>query len=379
MNKKFYKTILQLILIIFFLFPYVLEARVKLVALPERGAIVIRLDHTDGAFIEEERTLSLKKGLNKIDFSWKDVRIDPDSIQLLILTHPKTVQLLNINYPSDENSLVWEINSLEAGDEKVRICYLLENLDHLIDYRLIVNKEETIAHLQMSLIVRNFSGEKFTFANIWLGYGKMIPISIDNGETKKILLEDIQNITFEKEWEWDSIKESLKNKTPEKNIGIPVIYSLSNSNENGLGKHTLSQGKVRVFQECKNEQSVFLGEDKVKAVPVGEKMRINIGRSFDISIDQRKMKTKKINIRNNNKNRIVLYDTNETIATNIKNFKTKPAKISIIQSIKGQWEIAECNIPFTLKSASELLFEISLLPLEKKELSLRFNRRNIQP
>jgi len=376
-KKKLYQHII--ILISIFLFPYITEARVKLVALPERGSIVIRLDNSDGAFIEEERTLSLEKGINKVDFSWKDVRIDPDSIQLLFLSHPKTVQLLNINYPSDENALVWEINSQEAGDEKVRVCYLLKDLDHLIEYRLLVNDKETIGHLQIALIVRNFSGEKFAFANIWVGYGKMIPLSIDHAETRKIIIKDIKNISLEKKWEWDAEKESWEKRLPQDDKGIPVIYSLANTTKNGLGEYVLSHGKVRVFQEKNDGQSIFLGEDQIKAVPVGEKMNVNIGRSFDISVDQRIMKTKKINIRNNNKNRIVLYDTDETIIASLKNYKTKPAKLSMLQHISGQWEMEECNIPFTLKSASELIFEIFLLPLEKKELSFRFNRRNIRP
>ncbi|MBF0449151.1 MAG: hypothetical protein HQK75_00085 [Candidatus Magnetomorum sp.] len=362
-----------------FLIPGIAVSRIKLVALPERGSVVIRLDHPDGAFIEEERTLGLEKGVNKVDFSWKDVRIDPDSIQLIILTHPKQIQLLNVSFPSDENALVWEINSSSGGDEQVRVCYLLEGIDQLIHYQLVVNEKETQARLKMAVIVRNFSGEKFSFANVWLGYGQMVPLSIDHKETRKIVLKDSNTISIEKRWEWNDEKEPWQNPFPQQSKGIPILYELINSTTNGLGEHVLTQGKVRVFQEGKGGQTIFLGEDQIEAVPVGEKMKICIGKSFDISVDQRVMETRKINIRNNLKNRIVLYDTEELITAKLQNFKTTPVKLSMIQHIQGQWEMIESNIPFLLKNASELVFDISFAPLEKKELSFRFNRRNIRP
>ncbi|MCK4960402.1 MAG: hypothetical protein KAT00_13405, partial [Planctomycetes bacterium] len=58
------------------------QARIKLVALPERAATVIRLDNPNSTLIEEERVLTLQEGLNKVDFSWKGVSIDADSIRL---------------------------------------------------------------------------------------------------------------------------------------------------------------------------------------------------------------------------------------------------------------------------------------------------------
>nr|MBP8304281.1 hypothetical protein [Phycisphaerae bacterium] len=69
------------------------QARIKLVALPERQATVIRLDNPAATLIEEERVLTLQKGVNQVDFSWKGVSIDVDSIRLVALDHPGQVRL----------------------------------------------------------------------------------------------------------------------------------------------------------------------------------------------------------------------------------------------------------------------------------------------
>ena len=95
MNRKMSLTVVSLIVAL----GGVSQARIKLVALPERAATVIRLDNPTATLIEEERVLTLQKGLNKVDFSWKGVQIDADSIRLEVLDHPDKVTLLNVSYP----------------------------------------------------------------------------------------------------------------------------------------------------------------------------------------------------------------------------------------------------------------------------------------
>ena len=85
--------------VFFLLFGNPVHARIKMVALPERGKTIIRLDNPRATLIEEERVLTLQKGLNKVDFSWKGVSIDVDSIRLTVLTQPEEVTLLNVSYP----------------------------------------------------------------------------------------------------------------------------------------------------------------------------------------------------------------------------------------------------------------------------------------
>ncbi|MHC4112926.1 MAG: hypothetical protein ACYSUY_17765, partial [Planctomycetota bacterium] len=97
------------------------QARIKLVALPERAATVIRLDNPQWTLIEEERVLTLQKGLNKVDFSWKGVSIDADSIRLKALDHPDKVILISVSYPPNEAALVWDISSDSDYAETVRI------------------------------------------------------------------------------------------------------------------------------------------------------------------------------------------------------------------------------------------------------------------
>ncbi len=363
----------------------VAQARIKLVALPERAATVIRLDNPQWTLIEEERVLTLQKGLNKVDFSWKGVSIDADSIRLKALDHPNKVTLLNVSYPPNEAALVWEISSDSDYAETVRISYLLRNIDRLITYKAIADKAETMVDLKSYLVLRNFSGEDFDKARVLLDYGEAFEQGIDHEETKRMLFLKAPKVPITKVWTFDAAKlpwdpEKLENK----NVGIPVSYRIVNDAKSGLGEFALWGGKARLFQDDGHESTIFLGEDVTGLVPVGEKTELYIGDSRDIVVTQRKMRDNRINLQKNDNNRVVLYDTDELITAKIENFKDGPAILTMIQHIPGQWDMEKCNMKYKRKNAGTLEFEIKLPARTEdgpavKELSMHYHRRNVRP
>ena len=361
------------------------QARIKLVALPERAATVIRLDNPNATLIEEERVLTLQQGLNKVDFSWKGVQIDGDSIRLAILDHPDGVTLLSVSYPPGEAALVWEISS--AGDyaETVRISYLLRNIDRLITYKAVADKAETQVDLKSYLVLRNFSGEDFEQARVLLDYGEAFEQGVDHEETKRMLFLKSPAVPIRKIWTFDAAllpwdPEQLENR----NVGVPVSYEITNDDNSGLGEFALWGGKARIFQEDGHGSTIFLGEDNASLVPVGEKVKLYIGDSRDIVVTQRKMRDAQINLRKNDSGRVVLFDTDEIITAKIENFKDSPAVLTMIQHIPGQWDMEQCNLKYTKKDASTLEFEIALPARSEagpavKELTMHYHRRNVRP
>ena len=360
-------------------------ARIKLVALPERAATVIRLDNPRATLIEEERVLTLQQGLNKVDFSWKAVSIDADSIRLRAIDHPENVTLLSVSYPPNEAALVWDISSEGNYAETVRISDLLTNIDRLITYKAVADKAETYVDLKSYLILRNFSGEDFDKARVLLDYGDAFEQGIDHEETKRMLFLKSPKVPITKVWTFDAARlpwdpEKLENK----NVGIPVSYRIVNDAKSGLGEFALWGGKARLFQDDGHESTIFLGEDVTALVPVGEKTELYIGDSRDIVVTQRKMADTRINIRRNKKNQIILYDTDEQITAKIENFKDGPAVLTMIQHIPGQWDMDKCSMKYEKKDANTLEFEIKLPARTEsgpavKELKMHYHRRNIRP
>ena len=249
-------------------------------------------------------------------------------------------------------------------------------------------------NLKSFIILRNFSGEDFDKARVLLDYGEAFEQGIDHEETKQMLFLKADKVPITKVWTFDAAKlpwdpEQLENR----NVGIPVTYRIVNDPNSGLGEFALWGGKARIFQDDGSNSTIFLGEDVTKMVPVGEKMELYIGDSRDIVVTQRKMKEVQIPTHRNNKDRIVLYDTDEIITAKIENFKDSPAVLTVIQHIPGQWDMEECTLDgkdlklgadYKKKNANTLEFEIELPARSDqgpavRQLKMHYHRRNVRP
>jgi len=387
MNRKA-KTVMAIVLLL--AVSGIVQGRIKLVALPERADTVIRLDNPQWTLIEEERVLTLQKGLNKVDFSWKGVSIDSDSIRLRALDHPDVVKLLNVSYPPGEAALVWEIACDKNYAETVRISYLLRNIDRLITYKAIADKAETMVDLTSFLVLRNFSGEDFDQAKVLLDYGQAFDKQgIDHEETKQLLFLKKPKVPITKVWTFDAGKLPWDPEDIDENVGIPVSYRIINDAKSGLGEFALWGGKARLFQDDGQKSTIFLGEDITGQVPVGEKTELYIGDSRDIVVTQKKMKSEVRNRRKNDEERVILHDLDEIITAKIENFKDSSAVLTVIEHIPGEWDMKRCTLDgkkakYVKKNANTLEFEIRLDARTEKgpatrNLRMHYIRKNIRP
>src|SRR5258706_3895201 len=241
--------------------PFPLHARIKLVALPERARVVVSLNNPDATLVEEERLITLQKGVNKVDFSWRGVNIDSTSIQARMLSHPENVTILNTSYPPNENALIWELSSNEAQEERVRISYLLSGLTREVNYKAVAEPNETALTLRNYLRLRNESGEDLSNAEISIGYGSDFKKSIENGETLEMLSERVEALPIKKLLTWDAATLPWDPEYEKKTVGIPLSYVIMNDKASKLGLHTLLPGKVRIFIKTKEQP------DKAAAKP----------------------------------------------------------------------------------------------------------------
>ncbi|MGC2424657.1 MAG: hypothetical protein WA666_09915 [Nitrospirota bacterium] len=358
----------------------VAQARTKLAALPERANVAIRLDNKGATLIEEERIVTLQKGMNILDFSWKGVSIDEDSIIFSILSHPDKVRLISVSYPPNESALVWNIYSEGAFDERVRISYLLSNIDSLMAYTGITDTYEQKIDLKGFLVVRNFSGEDFSGAKIVPGYGKDVNEDIAHEETRQVQVLDIKDIPVKKVWLFDSSKEPWDPVNERTNVGIPVYYYILNDKTNGLGNYAMPRGKVRLYQKDGHGGNIFLGEDYMQVIPIGEKMKVYIGDSRDIVVTQKKMDETILNERwkevHGARTR-VMYDSEEVIKATMENRENKKAALTMREHLPREWEMLDCNMKYKKTSFDTIEFEVELPPHGKEELNMHYIIRNI--
>jgi|YelNatPaOPRAMG01_1025707.scaffolds.fasta_scaffold07028_8 hypothetical protein len=357
------------------------HARVKLVALPDRARVVVSLAHPDATLVEEERLLTLQKGVNKVDFSWRDVQIDPGSIQIRMLNRPDKVLVLNTSYPPDENALVWEISSPAAQEERVRISYLLSGLNREVVYRAIAEADEKAMTLRNYLRLRNDSGEDLTDAEIGIGYGADFKKTIAHGEILEMLSEKIEWMPVRKVLTWDAATLPWDPEYQKQTVGIPMSYVFTNSAAGKLGTHTILPGKARIFIKT-GDNVAFTGEDWVQLTPVDREVKLSIGQSRDVKVTQRKVKEDKINMRRNVRNEVVVWDTDEEVKIEIENFKKEDAQLVLVEHIPGYWKMEKSSHEFKRKDAFTVEYNLTL-PKEttgdkKTVVTFHYNRLNVQ-
>jgi len=367
------------------------HARIKLVALPERARVVVALSNPSATLVEEERILTLTKGVNKVDFSWRGVNIDASSIQVRMLSHPADVKLLNTSYPPNENALIWEIASPVAQEERVRISYLLNGIGRDIAYRAVAEPDEKSLTLRNYLRLNNASGEDLTDAELSIGYGAPFKKSIAHEEILEMLSERIEKLPIRKVLRWDAAQQPWDPEYEKKTVGIPLNYIIKNDVASKLGTHTLLPGKVRIFiktrdqaageGEAAGEGVAFTGEDWGQLTPVDREMRLYIGQSREVKVTQRKMKDDRVDrtIRRNLQNQVVMWDTDEIFKIEIENFKKTPVDIVLVEHITGYWKMKESSHKYEKKDAFTIEYALTL-PAESKgtnKTTISFNLEHL--
>ena len=148
-------------------------ADVDLVTIPRReGTQLTIYNSEDITMVREHRLLTVKQGINRIQFTWAETLIDPTSIDFRILDHEDQVDLIDTTYPPGRNdALQWNIHSGIAGKIPVEIRYFTSGITWAATYVGIANQDETRMKLTGYIRVENNSGELYDNAQTRLVVG----------------------------------------------------------------------------------------------------------------------------------------------------------------------------------------------------------------
>ena len=302
------------------------SAGVKLITLPPRERVEIQLDNPNATLVQEERTIPLAQGTNDVVFAWANTNIDKSSIQLRCLTDPKNIKVLSVSYPPGENALTWQVSSPRAGSARVRISYIIGQLDKSFAYRAIAANDERSLILWQYIQLHNNANEDFGSAGMWAGFGHRIERPIGVNETKRLLLSKFENVPIKKTFTADLAGYGYLD-AGKKELRIPMHYVIANEGENGLGAFPLMPGKARIFQDDGRGTIAFLGEDWAPFTPRDDEMTLYLGVAKDIVV--------KRTIESRTQKRVLgrLYDYDVIVKYEIENFKDQPVVLDIAESM----------------------------------------------
>src|ERR1041385_7112089 len=117
---------------------------VDLSTVPKRDSVQLTIYNSeDLTLVRETRTVTFKKGMNPLQFSWANTLIDPTSVELKFLSHGEQLDVLDTTFPHDKpQMLYWNVQSDFDGEATIAITYFTSGITWSADYLAMADKDE---------------------------------------------------------------------------------------------------------------------------------------------------------------------------------------------------------------------------------------------
>jgi hypothetical protein len=138
-------------------------AKVDLVTLPASDRTQITIyNSADLTLARDTRSITMRKGANRLQFAWSGTLIDPTSLELIPLGKAGKANVLDIEYPPRVQGLgIWNIDAAETGEMPFEISYFTSGISWRAYYLATLTPDESALRLDGFVRVDNASGEDF--------------------------------------------------------------------------------------------------------------------------------------------------------------------------------------------------------------------------
>ncbi len=337
----------------------VIAGNVDLSTVPKRNSVQLTIYNSeDLTLVRETRTVTFKKGVNPLQFSWANTLIDPTSVELKFLTSADKLDVLDTTYLHDKpQMLYWNVQSEIDGEATIQITYFTSGITWSADYVLIADKVEKQLSFDGFVRVFNNSGEEYEDAQVRLVVGTInlvekiaqlahVPVANvkaldyeartglrkeaalglmgrpgggwgENGkpmQEKEIIKEGLSEYfiytiegteTIQNGWSkrmrsLDAaavpFKVQYRYRPQEYGEQLVRMYLLTNNKDSKLGTSPLPDGVVRVFRDNGRDGLSYLTQQSVKYIPIGDKIELNLGPDPEVIFEWIKLKSHRSDI-----------------------------------------------------------------------------------
>ncbi|MCC6573786.1 MAG: hypothetical protein IT462_08345 [Planctomycetes bacterium] len=366
-----------------------LWAKEELVTLPNRDTVQLTIyNSVDLTLVRETRSLSFKKGSNRIQFSWANTLIDPTSVEFRAVTSPEKLEILDTSYPPESREmLIWNIQAEDALSATCEITYFTSGITWAAEYHGMLANDEASMTLTGYVTVLNRSGEEYEDATVRLVVGSINLVEQIAGlargqredtEQYKRARDEMKGAATR---DWDHNKEIVKEGLSEyyiytvggketvpngwskrlesfKQDGVPVstVYTLDaekygfamtklltfkNSTEFKLGREPLPEGIVRLYRVVGANELSFVGAIATKYIAKNDEIKVNAGPDPEVTLKLTRTSMKKTSLtfeRNGGWQWVAGWDVVEEFKLEVKNFRKLPGNFEINLSFNGDFD-----------------------------------------
>ena len=376
--------------------PTALARNVDLATLPPRDSVQLTIYNSeDLTLVREMRSLTLKKGINRIQYSWANTLIDPTSVEIRALEQEDQIEILDTTFLGDKaQHLIWNIQSKIEGQVKFMVTYFTSGISWSADYVVLTNPAETEMSMDGYVQIFNNSGEDYEKAQVRLVVGVVnlvekirelaqrrgIPVprpgapehdklreeavmdQVAQGEKRagddatrpaEIIKEGLSEYfiytiegrqTVAHQWSKRMLSFTARQVTfdilyrlrPHQYGPLPIrFFLLKNDAEHKLGTTPLPDGVVRTFRDNGRDGLSFLGQQKVAYVPIKADIELNVGTDDEVNHLWTRTRVERFNFSFNINGQVVGWDERQFWSEEVWNHKTKPIRMEVRHVLDG--------------------------------------------
>jgi hypothetical protein len=282
-------------------------------------------------------------------------------------------------------TLVWQIESQQAGPHDVEVAYRANNIVWQVDYRATADGDGSHVDLSGWVTVTNNTGATYADAHLKLMAGDVNvvedeaeampaavpmralarrgkattqfeeksfaeyhlytlprPTTIRDKQTKQIELIDVTGIPVKRRYVYRgegnkvAVMLEFKNaKTVHPDLGMP-----------------LPKGPIRVFQIDADRQAEFLGSDAIDHTSKDEPVKIRVGYAFDLTAERTQLDQRRPAQRVNEQDWRI----------RLRNHKDNAVKIEVIERLQGgaNWTVPRESHPHEKKDFNTIVYTVDV-------------------
>jgi hypothetical protein len=312
-----------------------------------------------------------------------------------------------------EPTLVWDLETEQAGEHLVQVTYQAERLTWRADYTVVTNANDTAVDVGSWVTLINESGMSYPESRLKLIAGDVQrvtppqyaqpmevrrqalareqagapgfeeksffeyhlytlgrPTSIQENATKQIeLFPTVMNVPAEKVFVYYGLPNSRSywftpNPVVDRNLGVEsnksvdIYLKFKNAEADGMGI-PLPAGKLRVYKRDDADDTLeFIGEDVIQHTPREEEVLVRLGSAFDL-VGERKQVDFRVDYN--------AHWMEEDIEIKLRNRKREPATIVVKENLYRwvNWELTKQSHESEKQDARTVHFTIPLQPDEE--------------
>ncbi len=332
---------------------------IDLVTLPSRDTVQLTIYNSeDITLVKETRYVTLKQGMNKLQFSWSGTLIDPTSVDFRPLEHADKIEVADTTFLGQKpQHLIWNIESQYEGQVRVEVSYFTSGLTWTMDYVALTDTGETEMQFRGHVRVFNNSGEDYENAEIRLIVGTINLVEkiadlarraglevteISRGTLGKLRAQVVRG-AFDKaaiaegalapmlavpkgivkegisEYFMFTVEgtETIRNGWSKRmravkadDVSFDIVYRMrayqygprpvrffiwKNDEDHELGESPLPDGLIRIFRDNGRDGLSYLGQQLLRYVPIDAEIEVNLGPDDLVVYETKKMSTERFN------------------------------------------------------------------------------------